>query len=278
MYELLKNIAQRPKPFSQYTVMELWTSPYLAQQMLSYHLNQETDLASRRFESIDQVVSWIDSQLNLTGKHICDLGCGPGLYTQRFSQKGAYVTGVDFSVNSLGYAREEAMKNNHVIDYIHANYLTDDLPSGFDIITLIYTDLSVLSPQQRAILLGRMRKMLNPNGRIVIDVAGMNLINNKEEITIIENRLMYGFWAKGDYVGIQRSFVYREENISLDRYLIVEPNKSWEILNWFQHFTPESIQSELSNAGFTVDHMTGGLAGELLNSESDLIGVIASVA
>ena len=65
---------------------ELWTRPHLAEQMLGYHLNQETDLASRRFESIDRVVEWIDAQLNLPNKSVCDLGCGPGLYAQRFER------------------------------------------------------------------------------------------------------------------------------------------------------------------------------------------------
>jgi hypothetical protein len=64
MYELLQDIAQRPEPFSRYTAMELWTRPHLARQMLSFHLNQETDLASNRFEIIDQVVNWIDSLVN----------------------------------------------------------------------------------------------------------------------------------------------------------------------------------------------------------------------
>ena len=63
MYELLQDISRRPEPFSRYTAMELWTRPHLARQMLSFHLNQETELASRRFETIDQIVNWIDSQL-----------------------------------------------------------------------------------------------------------------------------------------------------------------------------------------------------------------------
>ena len=52
MYELLLDISQRPAPFSRYTAMELWTRPHLARQMLQYHLNQETELASRPFETI----------------------------------------------------------------------------------------------------------------------------------------------------------------------------------------------------------------------------------
>ncbi len=275
MYELLQDIAQRPEPFSRYTTMELWTRPHLAQQMLSFHLNQETDLASRRFEIIDQVVNWIDSQLHLSGKSMCDLGCGPGLYAQRFSDKGADVTGVDFSALSLEYADLKARENEQSIRYIHADYLVDDLPTGFDIVTLIYTDLCVLSPEQRTILLGRMREMLNADGQIVIDVAGMGLLTGKEECTLIDDQLMNGFWAKGDYVGIQRTFVYPDERLSLDRYLIVEPNETWQIFNWYQHYTPESLQAELRRAGFADVKMVGDLTGKPLEIDGDFIGVIA---
>ncbi len=278
MYELLQDIAQRPKPFSRYTAMELWTRPHLARQLLGTHLNQETDRASHRFETIDQVVNWIDSQLHLSGKSLCDLGCGPGLYTQRFSNKGADVTGVDFSAHSLKYADLSAKDNEQSIRYIQADYLTDDLPTGFDIVTLIYTDLCVLSPEQRTILLGRMREMLNPDGRIVLDVAGMEAFAGKEECTLIEGRLMNGFWAEGHYVGIQRTFVYPDEHLSLDRYLIVEPHETWQIFNWFQYYTPDRLQAELRDAGFEVVQMVGELTGTPLRTDGNIIGVIARAA
>jgi SAM-dependent methyltransferase len=274
MYDLLNDISKRPEPFSRYTVKELWTRPHLAQQMLGYHLSQETDLASRRLNSIDLVVDWIDTQLDLSGKAICDLGCGPGLYARRFVIKGAKVTGVDISELSLDYAK----RNDSKTIYIKADYLSDGLPSGFDVITLIYTDFCVLSPTQRKKLLGRMHEMLNPGGHIVLDVAGIGSFAKREEVTIIENSLMDGFWAPGEYVGIQRTFLYPQEYLSLDRYLIVEPDEPWQIYNWFQHFTPESIELELQGSGFKIDEMVGDLCGASLEPESDLIGIIAQSA
>ena len=278
MYELLQDISHRPEPFSRYTAMELWTRPHLARQMLIFHLSQETELASRRFETIDQIVNWIDSQLGLSGKRICDLGCGPGLYTQRFAVRGANVTGVDFSPHSLEYARLKAVEDMQSIPYLEADYLSDELPVGFDVVTLIYTDYSVLSPAQRASLLGRIRKMLNPGGRLVMDVAGLGSLAAKQECTLIESNLMQGFWAEGDYVGIQRSFVYPDECLSVDRYVIVEPAETWQVFNWFQYFTPVSLREELVSAGFSVEQMYGGLGGEPLEANGDFIGVIASLA
>ena len=114
MYDLLIDVCKRPEPFSRYTTKELWTRPHLAQQMLEYHLSQETDLASRRLSSIEQVVDWIDEQLDLSGKTLCDLGCGPGLYTRRFRLKGATVTGVDISTVSLDHAQQEDPKTTYI--------------------------------------------------------------------------------------------------------------------------------------------------------------------
>jgi len=276
MYELLQDISLRPEPFSRYTAIELWTRPHLARQMLHFHLNQETELASRPYETVDQIVCWIDSELGLSGKRVCDLGCGPGLYTQRFAARGADVSGVDFSANSLAYAVRESEHNNQAISYIKANYLEDELPIGFDIVTLIYTDFSVLSPSQRAGLLERIHKMLNAGGRLVMDVAAMGSFAEKKECTLIESKLMHGFWAEGDYVGIQRSFVYPDECLSVDRYVIVEPNETWQVFNWFQYFTSAGLQEELESAGFAANRMFGGLRGEPLLRDGDFIAVIAS--
>ncbi len=272
MYDFIHDFSKRPVPFSRYTAKELWTRPHLSQQMLSFHLNQETDLASRRFDTIDRVVSWIDAQLNLSKKSVCDLGCGPGLYTKRFAELNAKVTGVDFSKYTLDYARDQSKQS---IRYIQADYLSDELPSGFDLITLIYTDLCVLSPYQRRTLLRRMRDMLNPDGHIIFDVAGIGLLKTKEEVTLIEDKLMGGFWSAGEYVGIQKSFVYQDQRLSLDRYVIVEPNETWQVYNWFQYYTPESIEAELQETGFTITKMVGDLTGERLTADGDLVGIIA---
>lgn len=240
--------------------------------MLDFHLNQDTELASRPVKQIDRIVSWIDSCLSLSGRRLCDLGCGPGLYTERFAAKGAEVVGIDFSEHSIDYARSNS---EATVSYLQADYLEDDLPGGFDVITLIYTDLCVLSAEQRALLLNRMKRMLNPLGRIVIDVDGMGSFVKKDEVTVLENRLMGGFWAAGDYVGVHKSFLYPDEALSLDRFLIIESDKSWQIFNWFQHFTPEKIEVELSESGFIVEEMAGDLTGKPLCPDSDLIGIIA---
>jgi SAM-dependent methyltransferase len=162
MFKTLYEFIQRPAPFSVYTTMDLWTRPHLAERMLRYHLDQDNDLASRSKETIANTVEWLDRQFNLEGKTLCDLGCGPGLYTTQFAERGATVTGIDFSQHSLQYARAAAERTGATINYQHADYIEDELPCGFDVVTLIYYDFCTLSASQRKTLLGKIFTMLNP--------------------------------------------------------------------------------------------------------------------
>lgn len=275
MYRILENFLQRPQPFSRYTAKALWTRPHLANQMLSYHLDQHNDLASRNFQTITQTVDWIDDRLNLSTKKLCDLGCGPGLYAECFYGKGARVIGVDFSVNSIEYAKGRAHEKGIHIDYVNVDYLSGVLPEAIDIVTMIYCDFCALSLEQRGVLLARISKMLPAGGHFVFDVAGVASFRDKTESSLVEKRLMNGFWAEGEYVGLRRSFIYPEISLALDRYMILEPDETWEIFNWFQHFTPVSIEAELDQAGFEVEVMTDSLAGEKLTTESEVFGIIA---
>jgi SAM-dependent methyltransferase len=275
LYELLKKLAVRPRPYSSMTIEDLWTRPHIARQMLAYHLDQDTPLASRPITVIETMVDWLDKGLGLAGKRVCDLGCGPGLYSQRFAGRGAEVTGVDFSLTAIAYAQAQVAATAAKVDYLVADYLKDDLPTGFDVVTLIYYDFCALSPVNRHALLRRIHSMLRPGGRLVMDVLADRALEGLREQLVIEERLMNGFWSESDYVGIKRTWVYPEERLSLDHYAIVEPSGHWEICNWLQYFSSERLVRELEEAGFAVCTLTGSLAGDAPTGDSSEIGVIA---
>jgi len=276
MYKTLHDFTQRPAPHSRFTAKELWTRPHLARQMLQFHLDQSTELASRPLTAIDSIIEWLDRKISLEGKNLCDLGCGPGLYATRFAERGADVTGVDFSRHTLDYAVAEAIRTGKPIRYLHADYLTDRLPSGFDVVTLIYYDYCALSPDHRKSLLAKIHDMLKPGGKVALNVVGMGSFAAKHEGTIVESNLLGGFWAEGDYVGMQRTILYPDQALSLDRVLIIEPTESWQIFNWFQYYTPERLSEELGEAGFEIDTIMGSLAGAPLTDDSEFMGVIAT--
>ena len=165
MYTKLEEINHKPKPFEFYTAESLWTDPHTSKLMLTYHLNEDVDLASRNKLFIEKSTDWIISHFSVGEQtKICDFGCGPGLYTTSFARAGAKVTGVDFSNNSIEYAKTNAKKEGLNINYVLQNYLEYEPEDQYDIITMIMCDFCALSPAQREVMLGKFHCLLKDGG------------------------------------------------------------------------------------------------------------------
>ncbi len=67
---------------------------------------------------VDKSVKWITSIAPPTQfQQLLDLGCGPGIYAERFRKAGYTVTGIDFSKSSIEYAKEQTLLNKSNIQY-----------------------------------------------------------------------------------------------------------------------------------------------------------------
>ena len=180
LFNKLQQINSRPKPFEFYTADELWTNEHTAKQMLIHHLNESSDISSRNRRFIEQSVKWIISYFDVTSETaIADFGCGPGWYTSRLAESGAKVTGIDFSGNSLNYAREIAREGGLPVNYIETNYLDYESDHRFDLIMMIMCDFCALSPAQRKTLLLKFKSMLKPDGSVMVDVYTMNSFDQR---------------------------------------------------------------------------------------------------
>jgi SAM-dependent methyltransferase len=278
LYESLESICTRPALYSVRTARELWTDAHISGKMLEYHLNPDSDLASRKPEFIDKSVDWMKAHFRIgPGSRIVDFGCGPGLYTNRLARTGARVTGIDFSANSLAYARKKAAEDGLVIDYVEADYLEyEGAPESCDLISLIYCDICPLNPEQRARLLGLFRRMLAPGGRVLLDVWTTRYYESRKEETEFAPRQMDGFWSKDDYFGFHCAFKYDKEKVVLDKYAIAESGRTRSYFNWLQCYTPATLAEEMRTAGLHVSEIYGDVAGAPFRDDSPLLAVVAT--
>ncbi len=259
MFKELSEIRRKPDVFSAYTAETLWTDPHLARQMLKTHLDQSTPLASRPLPIIDQTVQWLDERFGLNGKNVCDLGCGPGLYAERYAQHGACVTGVDFSANSIEYANLHAKPGCGSLAFRQANYLTDVLPEQQDLITLIYCDFCALSPAQRAVLLEKVRGALHPEGAFVFDVHSVKAFADVSEGVVFARNYMDGFWTADECYVFHSTWKYETAAVSLDLFTIIEEQQTWRVYNWLQHYSQSTLEAELRSSGFEIEDISDGL-------------------
>ena len=276
MFEEIENINSRPEPFEFYTASDLWTDEHTSEQMLKFHLNEDIDVSSRNAAFIDRSVEWIASYFEIVaGTKIADFGCGPGLYATRLAQMQADVTGIDFSKRSIQYAREVAIREGLSIHYVNQNYLEFETEDRFGLVLMIMCDFCALSPAQRKKILTKFHTFLEPGGLVLLDVYSLNSFEQREEKALYEANLLEGFWSPNKYYGFQNTFKYEREKVVLDKYTIIEADRTRTIYNWFQYFSPETLEREFTECGFTIEKIFSDVAGTPFDSKANEFAVVA---
>jgi len=251
----------------------MWHDPHISKQMLEYHLAETHDIASRRPQVIDRIVAWITETLNLSGgMGLLDLGCGPGLYTSRFARQGLQVTGVDYSENSIDYARGHDSHST----YLRQDYTSLDLPENqFDVVMMIYGDFCVLSDNDRDNLLGKIKRWLKPDSAFVFDVT------TPQVHAYLGKHLRWsvapdgGFWKPEPYLVLEQGFVYPDD-ITLEQFIVIEDDGTQTVYrNWYQDYTPETVSRMLQDNGYNQIEIYGDLTGTPYTGDSDWCGVVA---
>lgn len=226
----------------------MWTDPYIGKQLLKTHLDQNTDMASRKNESIQKTIDWIFSHVKLPKLSILDLGCGPGLYTEKMAYLGHKVAGMDISKYSIEYARNSAKTKGLSIEYLEGDYLSTGFPSSLDLIDIIYCDFGVLSNSEQQALLKKVYQALKPGGIFVMDAFNMNLkptLHPSRQYEYEEK----GFWRDHPYCCLSETFIYTENNAFLDQYVIIDEKIS--TYRFYNHyFSEEQMISILKAVGF----------------------------
>ncbi len=272
----LKTSITRPDPFEFYTAIDLWTDEHTSEQMLTFHLNEDIDVSSRNAEFINHSVEWIASDFNIVaGTKIADFGCGPGLYATRLAQIQADVTGIDFSKRSIQYAQEVATREGLSIHYVNQNYLEFETDDRFGLVLMIMCDFCALSPIQRKKMLTKFHTFLEPGGLVLLDVYSLNAFEQREETAVYEVNLLNGFWSPNKYYGFQNTFKYEREKVVLDKYTIIEADRTRTIYNWLQYFSPETLEREFTECGFTIEKIFSDVAGTPFDSKANEFAVVA---
>jgi len=245
----LFNITKRPKVYETGS-STMWTDPYIAKQLLKYHLASDNDMASRSNEKIELIVDWIQQMLGKNNIDILDLGCGPGLYAERFAIKGHKVTGIDFSENSIKYAKKSAAENNLDIEYMQMDYRELKIIEKYDLAVLIYLDFCVLNPDDAKNVLKNIYKSLKPEGMLLLDVINERNIDSKimpQSWEVAES----GFWKETPYIAMSRGYHYPEEKLLLNQHIVIDSEEKVDTYNfWSRYYEKEEMKTLLEMIGY----------------------------
>lgn len=270
MFDKLRNHLTRPELYAPSTDA-FWDDTHISKGLLEAHLNPDWDAATRKRDFLITSVSWITSIAPPKRfQKLLDLGCGPGLYAERFKSVGYSVTGVDFSNRSIKYAKEQTQLNKSNIEYHYQNYLTIDYVSQFDVITLIYCDYAALSISDRFILLEKVYQALKPNGKFIFDVFTPKMRKSESHTWHYEEK--GGFFSEEPHICLESVYQYDDCDETELRQSIIFNEKAVHCYNiWDHFFTKEKLLSEAQPLGFSAYNFYGDASGKKFSDAEDTI-------
>ena len=276
MFKELEEINSSPAPFQFYTADTLWTDNHISKKVIESHLNEDIEVSIQNREFINHSVDWIVTHFGIEkNRRVADFGCGMGTYATQLAEKGADVTGIDFSETFIQHAKEVAKQKEMDINYVLQDSLEFETEERFDLITLLLCDFCALSPSQRKTMLKKFYKFLKPDGSVLIDVYSLNAFNQREEAETYEHSRLNGFWSPENYYCFQNTFKYEEEKVVLDKYTIIEKERTRIAYNWLQYYSEDSLRKEFEENGFKVEGFYSDVTGTTTSPESLEIVIIA---
>ncbi len=258
-----------------------WNEPGFSERMLSEHLSQAHDLASRRAPTIDQHVEWLH-QVVLGGKpaRILDLGCGPGLYANRLARRGHTCVGVDFSPASIAYAVDHARADNLPCVYHQQDIRTADFGQGYDLVMLIFGEFNVFCRADAELILTKARQALVDNGCLVLEVHTLAVVRAVGEQPPGWYSAEYGLFSDRPHLCLTENFWDAPQAIATQRYFILD-GPTGEVTRHaasLQAYTEEEYRALVEGCGFTAVTFVPSLKGGPDETQPDFYVIVARKA
>ena len=116
---------------------------------------------------------YVASHAGLAGASVLDVGCGGGLLSESLAARGAAVTGIDASADTLAAARAHLEESGLDVDYrtTTAEALAESHPGRFDLVTCM--ELIEHVPDAPG-LVAACARLVRPGGTVVFSTVNRN--------------------------------------------------------------------------------------------------------
>jgi len=238
--------------------------------MLREHLTDWHDLASRRPATIDAEVAALRSLAAAEPASVLDLGCGPGLHLERFERAGWTCVGLDVSPAAIAHATQRAGVASR---FVLGDVRNAPIEGTFDLVVMLFGELSTFEPTDAALVLRRMSSWLAPGGRAVIEVSTPTGVCRKAERGARWYTADGGLFADGPHVVLQEARLV--DDAAVERWWVLDPStdtpRSYASTTW--SLVP-MLDDLLADAGLTVATRYGSVDGSAPSDGDDFTTLV----
>jgi SAM-dependent methyltransferase len=277
LLEIVENRGSMPQPWEEGDNIP-WHESGFSRRMLSEHLTQEHDAASRRTELIGRHVAWLHTQvLNRRSTRVLDLGCGPGLYSSRLADAGHSCVGIDYSPASIEYARQQAQEAHLDCNYLLGDLRQTDFGDKFGLAMLIFGELNVFRPADISLILTKINRALNQDGILVLEPHTYEAVKQIGNGKASWSASRSGLFFDRPHILLHENFWDLRFQTATNRFYVVDA-ASGEMTRYaqtFQAYSNEAYASLLEEHGFGELEFFPSLTGEPETGQEDLLAIVA---
>ncbi len=230
-----------------------WHEPGFSERMLKEHLTQEHDAASRRLEKVEQHVAWIDHELLASRPTmILDLGCGPGLYSNRLARLGHTCVGIDYSPASIAYASSVAEEEELGCKYDCEDIRTADYGAGYGLVMQIFGEFNVFRPEDARGILRKAHGALVEDGLILLEAHTFFAIQTMGEKGHGWYSAEHGLFSPEPHLCLEESYWEPASQTATFRYFVVNASSGrvTRFAQTMQAYSDDEYRSVLTECGF----------------------------
>ncbi len=255
-----------------------WHEQSFSERMLSEHLSQDHDRASRRFELIDTDVDWIHEHvLGSQPQRILDLGCGPGLYTSRLAQRGHTCVGIDYSPASVAYAKDEARRMALSCEYVLGDMRQVDYGTGYGLVMMIHGEFNSFQPSDAKMVLAKTDLALAESGVLLLEVHTPEAVQLMGKRPPLWHTAEHGLFSDQPYLVLQERAWDTASRASTTRHFVVDAatGEVTTLAETLQAYRDDEFSALLRECGFEETERIPSLSGMADDSRSDLFVALA---
>jgi len=239
-----------------------WDDPEFSARMLAEHLDDRHDLASRRRTTIDAHVDWLTRAGSTSGRRVLDVGCGPGLYLERFASRGWSCVGLDIAPAAIEYARKRATQTDADCEYVLGDFRDSTVEGSFDLVLCLFGELSTVSLEDLRAVMDRMAHCLAPDGHAVIELSTRAGVHKKGMNTPTWFTATGGLFADGEHVVLRESTWVEPHDASVERWWVLDPTAAAQRMigstTWWHG---PRLSDVLAPVGLVIEGRYGDLTG-----------------
>ena len=257
-----------------------WDDPAFSRRMLTEHLCQDHDAASRRFEKIDEQVRWIHGEL-LAGRptNVLELACGPGLYTSRLAKLGHECVGIDYAPAAVAHAKGLAHDEDLACTYRLEDVREAEYGRGFGLVMMIYGQFNVFRRDEARKILDKAFAALAGGGLLLLEPQKLATVEGEARKPPTWWSVPGGMhlFAEGPHLCLEEHFWDAEAATGTTRYFVIDPatgNVSRQAMS-VEAYSDEEFRTLLANAGFENIELFPSLIGIEDKSHSYNIAITA---